>query len=369
MNMIAFAAQILAFCLLLLLLLLLQLQTTMAGDSSFSGVFDHGSHGVTLVKVDEAPRKCSSAAAAKKTDDDTAPAGGAPPKPLLVAAPCDAGVYPVVVFLHGYLAYNSFYSQLFEHVASHGFVVVGPQLYTMSGPDTTDEINSAAAVINWLAAGGLTSKLPPNVRADATKISISGHSRGGKVAFALALGHANVSLRGGAGGATIAALVAVDPVDGFAAGKQTPPPILTYGGANSLRVPAPVMVIGTGLGGLARAAPLLPACAPPGVSHGEFYGECAAPACHLVARDYGHTDMMDDVTPGARGLATRAVCRSGGARAPMRRFVGGAMVAFVKRWVEGEPELLECVRARPETAPVVLSVVEFRDEAIANHSY
>ncbi|EEE50970.1 hypothetical protein OsJ_31546 [Oryza sativa Japonica Group] len=356
--MIAFAAQILAFCLLLLLLLLLQLQTTMAGDSSFSGVFDHGSHGVTLVKVDEAPRKCSSAAAAKKTDDDTAPAGGAPPKPLLVAAPCDAGVYPVVVFLHGYLAYNSFYSQLFEHVASHGFVVVGPQLflgcelilsnnfdakmlYTMSGPDTTDEINSAAAVINWLAAGGLTSKLPPNVRADATKISISGHSRGGKVAFALALGHAN----------------------------QTPRPILTYGGANSLRLPAPVMVIGTGLGGLARAAPLLPACAPPGVSHGEFYGECAAPACHLVARDYGHTDMMDDVTPGARGLATRAVCRSGGARAPMRRFFGGAMVAFVKRWVEGEPELLDCVRARPETAPVVLSAVEFRDEAIANHSY
>lgn len=128
MNMIAFAAQILAFCLLLLLLLLLQLQTTMAGDSSFSGVFDHGSHGVTLVKVDEAPRKCSSAAAAKKTDDDTAPAGGAPPKPLLVATPCDAGVYPVVVFLHGYLAYNSFYSQLFEHVASHGFVVVGPQV-------------------------------------------------------------------------------------------------------------------------------------------------------------------------------------------------------------------------------------------------
>lgn len=90
----------------------------------------------------------------------------------------------------------------------------------MSGPDTTDEINSAAAVINWLAAGGLTSKLPPNVRADATKISISGHSRGGKVAFALALGHANVSLRGGAGGATIAALVAVDPVDGFATGSR-----------------------------------------------------------------------------------------------------------------------------------------------------
>lgn len=237
----------------------------------------------------------------------------------------------------------------------------------MSGPDTTDEINSAAAVINWLAAGGLTSKLPPNVRADATKISISGHSRGGKVAFALALGHANVSLRGGAGGAPS------PPSSPSTPWTASPPEADAAADPHLrrrqlLRVPAPVMVIGTGLGGSPGGA-AAPGVRAARVSHGEFYGECAAPACHLVARDYGHTDMMDDVTPGARGLATRAVCRSGGARAPMRRFVGGAMVAFVKRWVEGEPELLECVRARPEAAPVVLSVVEFRDEAIANHSY
>uniref|UniRef100_A0A0D9XJS7 Uncharacterized protein n=1 Tax=Leersia perrieri TaxID=77586 RepID=A0A0D9XJS7_9ORYZ len=343
MNTISFAAQILSCY----LLLLLQLQTTMASAAPvFTGVFDHGSHGVTLVKIDEAPR-CPSA----KTK-------GAPPKPLLVAAPCDAGEYPVVVFLHGYLANNSFYSQLFEHVASHGFVVVGPQLYTISGPDTTDEINAAAAVINWLAGGGLAGgNLPPGVAADSTKLTISGHSRGGKVAFALSLNHANTSLP------PIAALVAVDPVDGMAAGKQTPPPILTYK-PNSLHVASPAMVIGTGLGGLPRGR-LFPPCAPPGVSHDDFYGELSSsPArCHFVARDYGHTDMMDDVTPGVKGIATRAVCLSGaGGRRPMRRFVGGAMVAFVKRWVEGSPELLEGIRRRPEMAPVVLSVVEFSDE-------
>nr|BAC83397.1 hypothetical protein [Oryza sativa Japonica Group] len=53
--------------------------------------------------------------------------GCAAASPLLVAAPCDADEYQVVVFLHGYLASNSFESQLFEHVASHGFVVVGPR--------------------------------------------------------------------------------------------------------------------------------------------------------------------------------------------------------------------------------------------------
>ncbi|KAG8088329.1 hypothetical protein GUJ93_ZPchr0010g8959 [Zizania palustris] len=343
MNAISLAAQILACCLLLH-------SQIMAATSAFTGVFGDGSHAVTVAMVEEG-RRCSSA-----VREGTAPigGGGAPPKPLLVTSPYEGGEYPVVVFLHGYLANNSFYSQLFKHVASHGFVVVAPQLYTISGPDTTGEINSAAAVIDWLASGGLSSKLPPDVRPDLSKVSISGHSRGGKVAFALALDHTKISI-------PIAALVAVDPVDGMGVGKQTPPPILTYR-KNSLRLrgSAPAMVIGTGLGELPRG-PLLPPCAPRGVSHADFYDECAAPACHLVARDYGHTDMMDDVTPGVRGLLTRAVCRSGGARAPMRRFVGGAMVAFLKRWVEGEPELLDYLRARPETVPVVMSVVEFRD--------
>ncbi|CAN6288167.1 unnamed protein product [Urochloa humidicola] len=319
--------------------------------SEAGGVFGHGRHGVSLTRV-EAPSRCGGGGA-----------GGPPPKPLLVAAPREPGEYPVLVFLHGYLVVNSFYSQLFQHVASHGFIVVAPQLYTISGPDTTEEITAAAGVIAWLAGGGLSTSLPPGVRADATKVSVSGHSRGGKVAFALALGHAKLPV-------PLAALVAVDPVDGMGVGRQTPPPILT-GRNHSLRVAAPAMVIGTGLGELPRGA-LFPPCAPRGVSHAEFYGEldrggAGAPACHchMVARDYGHTDMMDDDTPGARGMLTRAICRSGGARAPMRRFVGGATVAFLKKWVGGDGEALDGIRARPEQAPVALSVVEFLgDDAV-----
>jgi chlorophyllase len=76
--------------------------------------------------------------------------------------------------------------------------------------------------------------------------------------------------------------------------------------------------------------------------------------------------MMDDDTPGARGMLTRALCRRGGARAPMRRFVGGATVAFLERWVVGDGVALDGIRARPEQAPVALSIVEFLgDEAMA----
>nr|BAJ89583.1 predicted protein [Hordeum vulgare subsp. vulgare]BAJ95126.1 predicted protein [Hordeum vulgare subsp. vulgare] len=315
--------------------------------ASAGDVFDHGRHGTSLARVEQAKNtRCS---AASRVDAEPQQS---PPKALLIAAPCDAGEYPVVVFLHGYLCNNYFYSQLIQHVASHGFIVVCPQLYTVSGPDTTGEINSAAAVIDWLAAG-LSSKLAPGIRPNLAAVSISGHSRGGKVAFALGLGHAKTSL-------PLAALIAVDPVDGTGMGNQTPPPILAYK-PNAIRVPAPVMVIGTGLGELPRNA-LFPPCAPLGVSHAAFYDECAAPACHLVARDYGHTDMMDDVTTGAKGLATRALCKSGGARAPMRRFVAGAMVAFLNKWVQGKPEWLDAVREQTVAAPVVLSAVEFRDE-------
>lgn len=84
---------------------------------STASVFEQGCHGVSLSRVAEA-RRCS-------------PAGNKdhlPPKPLLVAAPEEAGEYPVLLFLHGYMAVNTFYSQLLHHVASHGFIVIGPQV-------------------------------------------------------------------------------------------------------------------------------------------------------------------------------------------------------------------------------------------------
>lgn len=50
------------------------------------------------------------------------------PKPLLIFTPLEEGEFPVLVLLHGYLLYNSFYSQLSHHIASHGFIIVVPQV-------------------------------------------------------------------------------------------------------------------------------------------------------------------------------------------------------------------------------------------------
>ncbi|XP_027117367.1 uncharacterized protein [Coffea arabica] len=271
-----------------------------------------------------------------------------PPKPLLIGIPSEAGVFPVLLFIHGYLLYNSFYSQLVQHIASHGFIVIAPQLYSMAGPDTTEEINATAEIANWLSEG-LQNLLPPKVQANLSKLALAGHSRGGKVAFGVALGKAVTSLK-------FSALIGIDPVDGVEKGKQMPP-ILTYN-PHSFNLDMAVSIIGSGLGEL-RSNFLFPPSAPKGVNHKDFYNECQKPACYFVARDYGHLDMLDDDTSGLRGKATYCLCKNGESRDPMRRFVGGIMVAFMRNYLEGNSRDLQAIRDGHLTAPVELQNVDF----------
>jgi chlorophyllase len=51
-----------------------------------------------------------------------------PPIPILIAAPKDAGTYPVAMLLHGFFLQNRYYEQLLKHVASFGFIMVAPQV-------------------------------------------------------------------------------------------------------------------------------------------------------------------------------------------------------------------------------------------------
>ncbi|XP_027365736.1 chlorophyllase-2, chloroplastic [Abrus precatorius] len=267
-----------------------------------------------------------------------------PPKSLLIATPLDAEEFPLLLFLHGYLLYNSFYSQLIQHIASHGFIVIAPQLYTVAGADTSDEIHSVAAITNWLCEG-LRKFLPPNVRPNFGKLALAGHSRGGKTAFALALRRLNITTN-----LKFSALIGVDPVDGMDIGKQTPPPVLTYV-PQSFDFDMAVMVIGSSLGEVKRN-PLFPPCAPKGVNHENFFNECKKPAWYFVAKDYGHCDMLDDDTKGIRGKATYCLCKNGESREPMRRFVGGVIVAFLKAYLHGDDGDLLAIRDRHVSLPV-----------------
>ncbi|PVH63892.1 hypothetical protein PAHAL_2G132900 [Panicum hallii] len=77
-----------------------------------------------------------------------------PPIPILIAAPKDAGTYPV-----------AFHTSL----VSNG---------------DADDIAAAARVTDWLP-GGLPAVLPAGVEADLSRLALAGHSPGGRTAFVI----------------------------------------------------------------------------------------------------------------------------------------------------------------------------------------
>jgi chlorophyllase len=236
------------------------------------------------------------------------------PVPLLIHTPEQAGTYAVVVFQHGFMSRNTMYSEILRHLASHGFVVVAPQMYEpglgpfLGDPTAAEEAAWAAMVLDW-ASLHLAEKVGVGVRVDL--LGLTGHSRGGKVAW----------LELAADPTRVKAIAGIDPVDGTGgpAGNQARVVQGTFPFA------LPSLVIGTGLGG---------ACAPEGDNHVQFYAACQSPAWHVTARDYGHGDMLDEDWAAASGM----VCASGSDPAKMRRLTAGLLVAFFRGSLQGDEE-------------------------------
>ncbi|XAR61169.1 Chlorophyllase [Bertholletia excelsa] len=274
-----------------------------------------------------------------------------PPKSLLIVAPTAKNTYPVLLFLHGTSVLVKNYDQFFQYVSSHGYIVVAPQLYKCPLTSGTEELNSAADVTNWISTY-LQSFLPKNVKPDVTRLAVSGHSRGGKQAFALALGLAETSLI-----PTISALIGLDPVAGMSKSLQVSPKILTYV-PQSYDLKIPVTVIGTGLGDEKKNV-IFPACAPCGVNHAEFYNESKPPCGYFVCKDYGHMDLLND----AASALGSCVCTSGkGAKDPFRRCLAGIFVAFLRASLDGNEADLNVIVEDPSIAPITL------DPAIYNEA-
>ncbi|RHN78507.1 putative chlorophyllase [Medicago truncatula] len=240
---------------------------------------------------------------------------------------------------------------LIQHVASHGFIVIAPQLYIVTGPDIYDDIYSVAAITSWLSEG-LNKFLPPNITPNFNKLALGGHSRGGKTSFAIALRKLNITID-----LKFSAILGIDPVDGLGEGIQTSPPILTYV-PHSFDFDMPTLVIGSSLGDV-RKNLLFPPCAPKGINHEDFFSECEKPSWYFLAKDYGHFDMLDDYTPGFRGKLTYCLCKNGESRKPMRTFVGGVMVAFLKAYLYGDNVDLLAIREGKVRVPIAIKSDDF----------
>ncbi len=238
------------------------------------------------------------------------------PRALLVFAPSAPGLYPLVQFQHGFLSLNHWYQEILGHLASHGFVVVAPQMYMLVNlpwPGAFEEAVAAAEVLAWVQDSLLDTP--------ATAVGLAGHSRGGKVSWAM--------LRDAPG--LVQAVAGVDPVDGQGGPSGGEARVLD----GETAFPQPSLVIGAGLGPQVVEGPGGMACAPEGDNHEQFWAAGSGPGWHVFVPGYGHTDMLDEVRDPCAPLC-EGICPGSEEPALMRQLTGGLLAAFFRLQLQGD---------------------------------
>lgn len=231
-----------------------------------------------------------------------------------------------------------------------------------------EEIGRANGVIEWLSTGLLATlqkngynNIYPDVE---NNLVVSGHSRGGKVAFALALGLTGKTVKKKSGiqvaveeplPQKFKAVIGIDPVGGRSTTDRPKPNILKYI-PRSFDMSIPVALVGTGYGNQYKG--LLPPCSADGVNHAEFFNESKPPICYFLAKEFGHFDMMDDNVGILDFLRSFfAVSGEAASRPLMRQAVGGIVVAFLRAYLGGTEEDLDAIVEDHGLAPIVLEPV------------
>ncbi|GAQ89266.1 Chlorophyllase [Klebsormidium nitens] len=291
---------------------------------------------------------------------------GQPPKQLRLTAPEMPHQYPVLIFQHGTSMYTAWYSTILDHVASRGYVVIAPQMYTICPPKSTDaneEILEAAAVIHWISSNQDKLGLPLGVTLDFDKLALAGHSRGAKVAVALARKLLNTDV-------TMRALAALDPVDGPKNGnpiakdtRPSEPATSECSTDHSVDLGVPALLFGSGLGGSPTLGGLAGPCAPAALGYAQFFRAFKSTTYQFVAKDYGHMDILDGKKEGCPSfsrfkncLATKVCpgCGPGRSRGELRSYLGDLLVAFLDSSLKNKPGGLEKLRVEWESAPIAV---------------
>lgn len=260
------------------------------------------------------------------------------PVQMDIYAPKETFRYPVIIFQHGFTGSIKGYETILNHLASHGFVVVAPQMYPPGGgmegsyPTPEEEAALGVQIISWVQEN---IKYIVPVNADATLLGLSGHSRGGQIAYRMAL---QVPEK-------IKALSGVDPVDALTMFGQE----LAITGPLTFDIPT--YNLGTGLG------PVPPpdtqfdlSCAPADIGYQHFYDNSPSPSWLAVATEQGHADMIDeaDLCPSE---PCSIFCPGGPDRDGMRSFTAGTLAAFFSGTLQKNHRALK-VLSDPDDAPI-----------------
>ncbi|MCS6857980.1 MAG: alpha/beta fold hydrolase [Sandaracinaceae bacterium] len=248
--------------------------------------------------------------------------------PITIIRPNTGGPFPLVLFLPGFQLQSRQYRGTLEHLASHGFVVIGADPPTGGfNPSHLEMAADGRAVIDWALAMS-----PFSSAIDREQIGVTGHSLGGKLATMIAISESRVR-----------ALYAIDPVDGdpspFGGGSAERPDIIPSRGAE-IRIPAGFAGETTngrpmGFGGMA--------CAPEDQNFQQFFN--AATMAPWVAQwnflGADHMDFLDSTA----GCFVCGFCPDGPADDAMVLSANRTLItAFFRRHLRGELAMEEYLR-------------------------
>ena len=230
-----------------------------------------------------------------------------------VAYPTAAGLFPVVVFAHGFqLAPSQYYGYL-KRLASFGYVALTVDFPTsLGGNDNPRQAKDQIGGLDW-AKGDATF----GTKVDATTAGMSGHSLGGKLALLAATMDARVK-----------ASFVLDPVDSGGPGGCTAPACV------QVKNLMPTLAVPTGfLGETTDAVGGFQACAPAADNFTTFYAQAKTPSVQITALGANHMSFLDDVSKCgfACGFCNAATAPSAQVNGMARAFT----VAFYERHLRG----------------------------------
>jgi hypothetical protein len=265
---------------------------------------------------------------------------------LFVVAPTSvddstSSLLPVFLFWTAFAGKipSQMYLEYFEHVASHGIVVVGMDAKNAAEnkPDFQPELAQVlVGAIDWMKSGNLDALMQNSgftVSPYMDKVVLGGHSAGGHTVTQLVSDGCN----------SISALVLMDPVDGLApwavfdhiseyASVIHPPkkvdfviPLLHLENKWDPFVSMPQY-------------PNYPSCAPEAMSNDRFFNAWRGPAWQINATYFGHMDSINAGYVDELNHIFDIFCAGNrtSSNAEYISLVGGATVAFMDMFIYGD---------------------------------
>ena len=152
-------------------------------------------------------------------------------------------------------------------------------------------------------------------------------------------------------------LIGFDPVDGLLDSPIVSP--MVRHSPRSVNVHVPALIMAAGLGPV-PAPGLVRACAPAYFGPPSFFSDSEGPTVYFNLTNHGHVDFCDD----PEWKASWDLCTPGASAAPMRAAAAGLAVAFIKGVLSKNYTDLEAVYNSPNTAPASMSDLQVYPSAL-----